>query len=548
MANRYANLPGSSKISETYDRINEGFDKVEQDVDQLQDSLAQEITDREAAVQAVDDRVDTIINEPSPGKDAELVDVRTPAAEYTPLEPIDTAGGMTRDMQKQFVALKAETTQEIADINARQRTNQKARPLVTLVDDGASEEIWTRLKPVADQYNVPFAFGAVVDWIGQPGYLTLSQLLQLQSEGHEIASHSVTHTYDDDYATLKHEIVDSKHLLENLGLKIDNYIYPAGVTTETHRKLAKEVYASAVGTITGINTMPIKQYNTHRVALGSYFDVVDGVDTSTLDYYKSKVDEAIDSNGWLIFKIHVHAPQHDATQQQHLKDTIAYILSKGVDVVTIREGLQVFGNVLDVGDEHGETGEYTKLDKSGNLTSYSIPIVRHDTDEGVKASDPLSSFPRNKISYSQIRAVNATDFPEGRIGFLETNRIHFAIAYQLYHVARSNKIYKRWWDQTNEEWAEFERMSRELPIVREVLSFGKIDPQSSKDMVVTVAGASVSDFVNTSIVDGTWPPGLLLTGWVSNTDEVTLRILNVTDAEVITPANKVYRVQVNPRQ
>lgn len=102
MANRYANLPGTSKIKDTYDRINQGFDKVEQDVDQLRADLDQEIADREAAVEYVDQRVDNIIVGGGPDKDPELVDIRTPDPSYTPLEPISTAGGMTRDMQRQI--------------------------------------------------------------------------------------------------------------------------------------------------------------------------------------------------------------------------------------------------------------------------------------------------------------------------------------------------------------------------------------------------------------------------------------------------------------
>lgn len=124
MANRYANLVGSNKISDEWQKINDGFDAVEQEMDKKadQDSLdalegvvsgvSDDLGTEVSAREELEQRVDNIINEPSPGKDAELVDIRTPAAEYTPLDVIDTAGGMTRDMQKQFVAHKAETMQD----------------------------------------------------------------------------------------------------------------------------------------------------------------------------------------------------------------------------------------------------------------------------------------------------------------------------------------------------------------------------------------------------------------------------------------------------
>lgn len=80
-------------------------DNLRQGTDKINDNF----TEVEDKIQQIDDRVDTIISDPTPGKDPELVDIRTPDPSYTPLEPISTAGGMTRDMQQQFVAHKAET-------------------------------------------------------------------------------------------------------------------------------------------------------------------------------------------------------------------------------------------------------------------------------------------------------------------------------------------------------------------------------------------------------------------------------------------------------
>lgn len=109
MANRYANLVPSKKIKDDFQNINVGFDRVQADVDSLQSALTQEVSDRKAAVQAVDKRVDNIIQGGGPDKDPELVDIRTPNPNYTPQRTINVAGDLTRDMQQQFVAHKAET-------------------------------------------------------------------------------------------------------------------------------------------------------------------------------------------------------------------------------------------------------------------------------------------------------------------------------------------------------------------------------------------------------------------------------------------------------
>lgn len=83
---------------------------------QGRDKINDNFTEVEDKIQQIDDRVDTIISDPTPGKDPELVDIRTPDPSYTPLEPISTAGGMTRDMQKQFAAHKADYDQYVGDI------------------------------------------------------------------------------------------------------------------------------------------------------------------------------------------------------------------------------------------------------------------------------------------------------------------------------------------------------------------------------------------------------------------------------------------------
>ena len=93
LANRYANLVGSNKIKDEWQKINTGFDLVQQDVDA-----------EVAAREELEERVDNIIAGGSEDKDPELVDIRTPDPSYTPQREINVAGDVTRDMQAQFAA------------------------------------------------------------------------------------------------------------------------------------------------------------------------------------------------------------------------------------------------------------------------------------------------------------------------------------------------------------------------------------------------------------------------------------------------------------
>jgi len=85
------------KITYT-DNLRQGTDKINSNFDTVVDEI-----------KAVDDRVDTIIVGGGPDKDPELVDIRNLDPSYTPQREINVAGDVTRDMQAQFTAHKAET-------------------------------------------------------------------------------------------------------------------------------------------------------------------------------------------------------------------------------------------------------------------------------------------------------------------------------------------------------------------------------------------------------------------------------------------------------
>jgi hypothetical protein len=76
MANKYCNIQGNTKIKDTYTDINVGFDKVETDVSNINNTTNLEITNRQNADAAINERIDNIINNPDGNKDAEIVDAR----------------------------------------------------------------------------------------------------------------------------------------------------------------------------------------------------------------------------------------------------------------------------------------------------------------------------------------------------------------------------------------------------------------------------------------------------------------------------------------
>src|SRR5690606_15572398 len=109
---------------------------------------------------------------------------------------------------------------------------------------------------------------------------------------------------------LEHELGESKRVLTSWGLDVKNFVAPYGSNDAVSvRKIQAKYYNSGYTAGGGVVVKPIKNHLMTRVPLGSYTPV----GQNTLDFYKSKVDEAIAKNGWVIFMSHVWHPDHDAT-------------------------------------------------------------------------------------------------------------------------------------------------------------------------------------------------------------------------------------------
>ena len=119
-------------------------------------------------------------------------------------------------------------------------------------------------------------------------------------------------------------------------------VYPQGQTSEQVKQAASKYYQLGVGVGNGLNDpKALEVYDLHRVALGSFFDVLPSdpphPPTNTLAYYKARVDEAVKTHQWLIFMIHSAGPGFDSAQVSALSDTVAYAKTQS-NVTTLSGG------------------------------------------------------------------------------------------------------------------------------------------------------------------------------------------------------------------
>lgn len=236
----------------------------------------------------------------------------------------------------------------------RQSFGKKRRPLVTFVDDDGWQRVYDELSPISEKYNVPFVsaiqIGSTInDW----------NALYLQDElAWELAVHPDCGE-EGGLATLETEeeinqwFEDTNAYLDSHGYKWKNVVYAAGEPDERVRRLAKQYYrCGAVGSSPKVNRGIIANFEIQRIPIGYPM----GAEWNTFANLKSYIDDAIEHNGWCIFMTHAGMTNHHTAEITQIIDQLVdyCVNTVEVDIVTLNDGFNVFGNAVETGDYVGE--------------------------------------------------------------------------------------------------------------------------------------------------------------------------------------------------
>lgn len=177
---------------------------------------------------------------------------------------------------------------------------------------------------------------------GFSGYVNASQVLAMQAQGHEIAAHSNTHA-DLTLLTpteLANEVSGSKSTLEASGVNfISSFAYPYG----NYNNAVIQALVSA-GYEAGRTAYPdgenYKDTNKYELK------VVDVQLAMPIETVRAWIDQAVANKSWVIFMYHQIDGSGDqySTTPVKLQQAIDYALSKGVKVVTNREGVALMNH------------------------------------------------------------------------------------------------------------------------------------------------------------------------------------------------------------
>ncbi len=206
-------------------------------------------------------------------------------------------------------------------------------------DDGLQTQ-YDYAFPLLQARGIKATFYVNTATINTPSFMTSSELLNLQNNGHEIDSHG-NHHYDLpnlSEAQIRQELQVSQQTLRSWGLTANNFAYPDAARTAYTDSIVHDYYRSArwgyVGPFsiqlpTSLFLLPAQQ--------GDFGNAND------LPTIKALVDDAYNSNGWVNIVFHSVVPlggtSKNTISSANFASFLDYIQAKSVTTITIDQCL-----------------------------------------------------------------------------------------------------------------------------------------------------------------------------------------------------------------
>lgn len=214
-------------------------------------------------------------------------------------------------------------------------------PIITFNFDDGYESAYKLGVPIMEASGFKTSHYIVINRMGEKGYMSRRQVLDLQTRGHEIGAHSLTHTIltEMSLAKARKEIFESKAELLDLGVtKIATFVYPDGYFNNDVVNLVKEAgYSGARITNPGLNDQITNPYELLYLGMNSEI---------SFDKVRQTIDEVITKKKWLIMVFHkIGESGYENVSADFVQRTVDYVREKKVPVVTTAQGLFIVKNI-----------------------------------------------------------------------------------------------------------------------------------------------------------------------------------------------------------
>jgi len=356
--------------------------------------------------------------------------------------------------------LDTRLTQQLADADKQRHfesmINRKEPGLmITWIDDDGFVEVYDRMLPLMEDYGIPLASALITSRVGTDDskYLNIQQVKELQSKGMEFLSH--THAHNPSYRPIEmteEELVEdfrvSKKFMMDNGLNYHGLVLPFAQTNDLVRKVSKRYFDYVFGgKYRAWNVLypgKMDNYSLDRVSVEYGFEEV-----------KQRLDEARNHGvGWVVLVSHFYT---DWYSDDYARQIIEYAQSSGFEFVSPSEGFNRMGNIAQFDDTNTTLG--TTIGADGSIHSDKLARMQYKSYRDIGFDSPITKFEPNTHTITEINSPNATDFPRGLTGDLNTKRYESsdAYSYQEYITVREMQRFLRSWDISNNAWRDFEQ-------------------------------------------------------------------------------------------
>lgn len=351
--------------------------------------------------------------------------------------------------------------------------HKQTKGYFVIVDDDGSGDVYTKLKPLAEDYNIPITCAIVPTFIenGQSAgsafngpALTLEQMYELQRDlNFEFVSHTWSHPR-------LAELTDSE-IYRELKLSLDwlqekgfngrtAIVYPYGSHNDRVMKIARTMYESGIAVDSGFGKAVFPPLDTYRIR--RVFD------TYGVEKAKNEIDKAKENNGLVIWGTHCW---YDTWSETNTREIIEYALSNGLEVVTLSKALQEFGNLIEIPND--DVPILVGADGKGNIRQ---TVILDKFDEHT-IENSLEDFSYRYITVTPItyQESQKEGYPVHQGGLLITYRVADSpyANYQVFEPIQVNSTkgwankqrFIRYW--VNNAWTEFLGVEKELTLQNE---------------------------------------------------------------------------------
>lgn len=217
-------------------------------------------------------------------------------------------------------------------------------PLVTITFDDGWESVYSQGLPVLEKYCAKSTQYILGDHFDDENYMSEKQVRSLQQNGHEVASHTMTHP---NLTVLSEEALDwelrtSKEMLSSKFGNVHHLASPLGAYDERVLAVTEKYYRSHRNTAADPAQVDHRDVNTKE-----HFDKFQVIaytvrQETTIGDIQRLLDYTIQHNGWLVLNYHQidDSKQHYAASASTLEEHLKLIARNNIRTPVFGEVLQ----------------------------------------------------------------------------------------------------------------------------------------------------------------------------------------------------------------